>query len=601
MTTRGLKALTAVGTASLAAAALIAPTTADASSRDADTVLLNGYIYTVDSDNSVKKAMAVDDGRIIYVGSNRGARALIGSSTDVIDLDGKMVMPGIQDGHTHTLAGGSALVGCNLHYAPLTVAEFQDNVQSCLDDTADGEPDKWLAVDGWYVQAMLPAGTTLTKADLDVLDTQRPILVSSTDGHTALANSRALELAGIDASTPDPVSGAIEHLPGGEPSGILQDGAQGLVRDLIPPPTAEDNLVAAQAAIDALNAQGVTSFQDAIAGPDDMEAFSTMADNGNLTARAHLASLVSVEDASDPSGIVANLDAIRTQYDDGRLTAKPSITVRNAKFILDGVVQAPAQTAAMLRPYLENVGTEANPEWVPSDHSGSLYWPERKLARVLKAVTKAGWDPHIHAIGDAAVREALDATAAVRDTAWGNKPRISFAHTEVVSKADFDRFAELNVPTAMGFQWAKPAPDSIEAAQPFLGPKRFSRYEPEGDLYRHDARISLGSDWPVDPLDEWFSLKVVITREAAPDSPYASYGPMTPEQALPRVAAIRAMTINGAYQLHQAKQTGSLEVGKFADYIVLDRNIMTIDAADIANTNVLATVVGGDTVYGTLD
>ncbi|WP_169808973.1 amidohydrolase family protein [Microtetraspora fusca] len=186
-------------------------------------------------------------------------------------------------------------------------------------------------------------------------------------------------------------------------------------------------------------------------------------------------------------------------------------------------------------------------------------------------------------------------------TAGHSAVRPAIAHAELVDPADVPRFAKLNVTAAMGFHWAKPAPDSVESVKPYLGARRWANYEPEGDIVRAGGRVSLGSDWPVDPLDEWTAIKTVLTRTAAPDSTYAKEGAMTPHQRLTRAAAIRAVTYNGAYQLRQEAYTGSLEAGKFADLIVLDRNVMKVPAEQIAQTKVLLTMVGGKIVYGTAD
>lgn len=570
----------------------------------ADVVMLNGFVYTVDEKNRVARAIAIDNGRIRYVGTNRGASRFIGKGTEIVDLGGRMVMPGLHDAHLHPISGGGALLECNLQYAPLTLDEFNNRIQTCLQETADEEPDGWLSVRGWYQQAMKPAGTAVTKEDLDQLSTSRPIIVNGTDGHTSVVNSRALELAGITDSTPDPADGEIERDASGEATGILQDGAQDLVRKHVPPPTREDDLEAAKAALEALAEQGVTTFMDAVATERSMAAFRKLGTRGDLTARAHMAALVELADADRQRAALRRLAGYRERYDGGKVERRPQVRVRNAKIFLDGVIQAPAQTAALHDPYLvphedhshDAEGAEDTAS-ATAGNRGDLYWRQRQLNPVVLKLVRKGWEPHIHAIGDRAVTTALNAFAQVRREKPRADVRLSIAHAELVRPADFERFADLGVVAAMGFQWAKHAPDSTDAVKPYIGPNRFSRYEPEGDLHSAGARVSLGSDWPVDPLDEWFALKVVVTRKAAPESPYAKFGAMHPEQALSVRAAIRAATINGAYQLHQERFTGSLERGKFADLIVLDRNLFRIDPERIANTRVLLTMVGGKPVF----
>ena len=571
---------------------------ATAAPRDAaDVVLLDGYVWTGDARDRVVEAVVVDEGRIRYVGNDRAASRFIGRDTEVVHLDGRMVMPGLHDAHLHPLSGGGGLLECNLDYEPLTVAEMKARIQACADETADQEPDRWLTVRGWYQQAMQPVGVRVTKADLDALDTERPILVSGTDGHTSVANSRALALAGVTASTPDPADGSIEHDASGQPTGVLQDGAQNLVEKHVPAPTRADDVKAAQAALDALAEQGVTTFMDAVGSKRSMAAFTKLADRGRLTARAHFAPLVDLADADRRRATLRRLASYRRTFDDGAVRPRPGITVRNAKIFLDGVIQAPAQTAALHDPYLVPHDDHTDGAAAAKGNRGDLYWKNPALDPMVRALTRRGWEPHIHAIGDRAVTTALNAFAKVRADRPRADLRLSVAHAELVRPADFDRFARLGVVAAMGFQWAKHAPDSTDAVKPFLGKKRFSRYEPEGDLTAAGARVSLGSDWPVDPLDEWFALKVVVTRKAAPDSPYAALGAMHPEQGLNVRTALHAATINGAYQLHQDDRTGSLERGKLADLIVLDRNLFHVKPSRIAATKVLLTMVGGKPVY----
>lgn len=563
----------------------------------ADTVMRNGYVYTVDRHDSVAQALAIRDGRIVYVGSDRGVRSYIGPRTTVEDLHGRMVMPGLQDAHNHAMGAGSDLLGCNLHYEPLTVADFKSRIQGCLDATKSEEPDGWLDVVGWYRQAMLPSGTEVTKADLDALSTQRPIAVGSTDGHSTLANSRALQIAGITAATPDPPSGQIIKGPDGQPTGILEDRAQGLVTSKIPPPTDAERVGFAAASLDAMRRQGMTSFMAQIAGPSTMTAYTTLAREGKLTARASMAPDLSADQQRDPAGAINYLSDLRNRFDSGALRPQPGVTVRNVgELFQDGVIQWPAQTASLFKPYLINAGTEENPNWVPGPSRGpDPYTPSNVLRPLVMALVKAGFDPEIHAIGDRAVHHVLDVYDYVRRNSHRPDARLQIAHAELVDPSDYGRFRRLNVTPDMGFQWAKPGPDSIDAAEDFLGPERFNRMEPEGWLYRAGVRLAQGSDWPVDPLDQFFSMEVLVTREGNLGGKYA--GPLGKVPGVPIRGAIRAFTINTAYALHSERQTGSLERGKLADLIVIDQNILRVPSKQISDTKVLQTMVGGKVVY----
>jgi len=584
----------------LAAAALGLATSSRAAAANApvpaDLVLQNGFIYTVDDHNSVQQALAIQGGRIVYVGNDQGSRAYIGKQTKIIDLHGTMVMPGLVDTHNHAIAGGSQLLDCDLKYAPLTVAQFQQKIQACLDDSQATEPDGYLTVVGWYRQAMQPSGTQVTKANLDALKTHRPIIVRSTDGHTTLGNSRALTLAKITRNSPDPHAGRIDRDGAGEPTGIFEDAAEGVIAQPMPVPTAADTLKAAEAALDALRKDGQTAFM--MQGPSkaEIEAWSTLQKKGHLTARAYMAPDVEQDAVSKPELAVQRILDLKREFDSGPMQPRANLWVRNSGEIFqDGVLQWPAQTASMLQPYLINKGTEQKPNWVPGPASGpDPYIPLPQLKALLLALANAGIDPEVHAIGDRAVRHTLDAYAYVRQQLNGRDVRLQIAHAELVDPSDVPRFKKLNVLPDMGFQWAKPSFDSIDAAKDYLGPARFSRVEPEGYLNQAGVRIAQGSDWPVDPLSDWFDMKVLITREGTMGGKYA--GPLGTGPGVPVKDAIRAFTINGAYALHSDQYFGSLEQGKLADLIVINQNLLQIPVNRIPDTKVLMTLVGGETV-----
>jgi predicted amidohydrolase YtcJ len=563
----------------------------------ADTVLHDGFIYTVDNHNSIQEAIAIRGGRIVYVGTNGGVHSYIGQRTNVIDLHGKMVMPGLVDTHNHPISGGSSLLECDLRYAPLTIAQFRQAIQACLDQTKEKEPDTYVTVVGWYRQAMQPSGTQVTKADLDALKTSRPILVQSSDGHTTLANSRAMALATITRDTPDPHSGRIDREASGEPTGIFEDTAEGLVRKPVPPPSASDVLKAAKAALDAFREQGETAFMAQIATELEIQAWATLQKEGLLTARAYMAPDVAADAIAKPEIAVQRILDLRRKFDTGPIGPSPNLWVRNSGEIFqDGVLQWPAQTASLLEPYLINKATEANPDWVPGPSSGpDPYIPLAQLEPLLLALARAGIEPEVHAIGDRAIRHTLDAYAYVRDHLDGQDVRLQISHAELVEPSDLRRFKELSVIPDMAFQWAKPAPDSIDSAKNYLGPARFTRVEPEGYLNRIGVPIAQGSDWPVDPLANWFNMKVLLTREGNSEGKYSGRLGTVPD--VPLKDAIRAFTINGAYALHSERYFGSLESGKLADLIVIDQNLPNIPASQVSNTKVLLTMVGGKTVF----
>ncbi|MDQ2821821.1 MAG: amidohydrolase [Pseudomonadota bacterium] len=566
----------------------------------ADVIYRNGSIYTVDASDSVQQALAVRAGRIVYVGADAGAAAFASSKTRVIDLHGRMLMPGLVDAHMHPQSGGSRLLNCSLDYVPLTVPQFQARIQACLDADTKSGPERWLVVVNWFQQGMLPDGVATSAATLDALKTSRPIIVRSSFGHSAQLNTKGIAVAQIARDTVDPAGGKIVRNAAGQATGLLEDAAQDLAMNLLPPLTVAENLAASTAALDAMRRQGITSFLDAWTDPETMTAFTTLQRQGKLTARAHFAVLIDLDKGATPASAVADLLRQKKQFDQGPTRVAPSMQVRHAKLFMDGVIAAPAFTGAMLAPYLVNQGTLDKPDWQPGPSNGpATYFTQSALEDILTRLARAQIDPHLHVDGDRAVRTSLDAIARLRTTAAGKRVRPALAHDEIVDPDDYPRFAQLDVTPVLSFQWAKPAPDTVGALQDYFGPARYAIVEPQALLRNAGARIAYGSDWPVDPLDAWFALKVGVTRTAAPDAGPEYAGTLTAQPGMPRAAVLRAITLNAAYTLRQETQTGSLEVGKLADFIVLDRNFFTIPAEDIANVKVLQTVVGGKVVFDT--
>ncbi len=561
-----------------------------------DAVYVHGSIWT-GAGGERAQALIVRQGRIGFVGSDAAARSQAGS-LPVIDLNGQFVMPGLVDGHMHPLEGGQKLMKCSLNYQRLTVPQLQAAIQKCLDATRGQEPDGWLEVVAWFREAMIPADADTTLATLDALSTRRPIIVVSSFGHSALINTRARELARIDAHTPDPAGGRINHDAHGEPSGILEDAAYDPVLALIPKFTPAMNHEAALKALAAMRQQGITSFLDAAADAETIGAFAGVAHEGALTARGHFAVVIGAEEGRDPQQAVAAAAALAKRYDQGPAKTAPTIMVRNIKLFLDGVITAPAFTGAMLAPYLENKGTTAQPHWVPGANPGpAVYFPPELLSTIVLTAARAGFEPHMHADGDRAVRAGLDAYAALRQEFPEHKVRAAIAHDEAVDPADYPRYAQLGVIPVLSFQWEKRAPDTLDNDEDYLGPERMRITEPAGYLARAGARIAYGSDWPVDPLNEWFALKVGVTRENDPAAGEKYRGRLGDDPGLTVEQALTAITANSAYELHAEREVGTLEAGKFADFIVLDRDPFAVPPAQLADIKVRRTVVGGRTVY----
>lgn len=582
--------------------------TASAATKKATLVLRNGYVYTVvpkaggvydwqypfphqpaDTPDRVARAVAVRGGKIVFVGSDRGVAKFIGPKTKVINLRGRMLMPSLIDGHSHVLSGGESLTAHSLGYfVPLTIPEVLESIQGFLDATQDDEPDGWLVVEGLDYGSLQPPGTDLWNTDLDTLDTERPIVVNISISHMCIVNSRALELAGIDASTPDPPGGVIGHFPNGEPNGHLSDDAMGLVNDLIPPKTLEEKVKDAEAAQTALLAQGVSEVTDAWSGAGVLEVFQALEQAGGLKIRTH--HFVVVEDqAADVEATVAEWQALRDTYQ------SPKIRVDDAKWMLDGLKAYPVQTGWLLAPYLEDVGTAEDPDWQPSAWSGAPYWDTKKLKAFVAAFNEAGWQTHFHIVGDAACRQALDALQYSRNQHGFRDTRDTIVHIDLCHPLDWPRFHQLGAIGSMSLQWGKRDSMSVEGEEDYLGPDRIARMYPVRSLIENNAVVAAGSDWPVDPLDEWWAMEMGVTR--INDTGDAHYSYPLNNQAIPIEQVLRMNTINSAYQFHEENEVGTLEVGKRANMIVLNQNVLKIAPSKISETKVLTTVIDGKIVY----
>jgi predicted amidohydrolase YtcJ len=571
----------------------------------ADVVLRGGKIVTMDGKGTIAQAVAVRGGRIAFVGSDADAAQRIGSATKVVDLAGRMLMPGFIDSHLHSLAGGRALLMCDLAYQPLTRTELAAKLQACLDASAAAEPDTWLEAVNWDRQATAALDADPTKDVLDALHTTRPIAVTSSDFHAVLANSRAFAVAGIDASTPDPAGGSFLRDANGSPSGICVDAASFQLKAAIPPDTEADLMKQGRAALAALRAQGITTFMDAAAGDAHVRIFKALRDTGELTARVNLAiNLDPAVAGADPTRAIADAKAISTAADAGEPGVSPGVRARVVKVFMDGVVNAPADNGAVLTPYFQNAGTDAAPNWVEGTNLGQLYFPLDTLQPLMLAAVDAGLDMHLHATGERSVRTVLDAVAATRQARPTADFRPAIAHDETVAVADYPRFAALDVMATMSFQWAQRAPYSIGDTENHLGPDRFARMEPFGSLRRAGASIVHGSDWPIDPFDTFLALKVGVTRSGDPTNPHSAAsiapifeGPINADPALSRNEVLTAITTAAARQLRLERQAGSIETGKFADLIVLDRDFLTVPDEELGRNHVLMTMVGGKVVF----
>lgn len=540
----------------------------------ADLVLRGGQIFTAGASDATAAAMAVRGGRIAAVGSDAEIARHVGASTRVIELAGKFVMPGIVDGHAHPLKGGQIIASCSLDYEALTRTQLRDRVAACVAAEPDAGPNDWLEVWTWQAQAIVPVGARITKKTLDRIDTRRPILVRGADGHTALANSRALELAGITAQTLDPPAGKLLRDASGAPSGYLIDGAIAMVASAIPPPSPERLRRYLAAAHAHMLSIGVTAYLAASATPDQLAAWMPVPPG----PRAHLAVLVDPAIEREPVPVAARVRALREGM------RQPNLRVDTIKFFLDGVMEHPAQTAALLSPYL-------------GGDDGELYADPGVLARLATKLEADGWQLHFHAMGDRAVRTALDAIEAARTANGPRDARHTLTHLELIDPADLPRFAGLGAVANFSPQWAQRDAYSVDTLEPYLGSERHGRLYPVRDLLAAGARVSFGSDWPVDPDDRLDAIETAVTRERAKVEPGALPGTLGENQRVSVAEALRAYTANAAFQLHREAEIGTLAPGLLADFVVLDASPFAVKPSEISELRVLETWMDGQRVF----
>jgi predicted amidohydrolase YtcJ len=556
----------------------------------ADLIFSGGAVYTAGAggrrvvpattpDGRPADAVAVIGGRIAAVGTAGGASitGLAGPQTQVVDLRGRALLPGFQDAHVHPAFAGVTMVGCNL-----IGAGSLDEALARIRAYADAHPGKeWVAGSGWRMEWF--AGGTPGRELLDKMVPGRPAYLTNRDGHGAWANTRALERAGIGKGTPDPADGRIERDSDGEPQGSLHEGAANLVGDLVPRPAFDERLAGLLMAQQHMHARGITAWQDAIVGDylgseDPLPVYLAAAASGQLTARVEGALWW---DRSKDAGQLADILGRRERGQAGRFRAN------TVKIMQDGVAES--FTAGMLDPYLDSCGCQ-------TQGRGLSHIDASELRDYVTALDAERFQVHLHAIGDRAVRESLDAIQAARQANGSNDNRHHIAHLQVMHPDDIPRFAALGVTANIQALWAAHEPQMDDLTIPFIGPERSARQYLFGDLIRSGARLAAGSDWAVSSANPLRAIHVAVNR-SLPGATGAEAEPFLPGQSLDLAEALAAYTIGSAYVNHLDDQTGAIEPGKLADVIVLDRDPFAGPAADIASTRVLGTYVGGEQVF----
>jgi predicted amidohydrolase YtcJ len=543
----------------------------------ADLLFVGGVVYTVDAARRRAEAVAVRDGRIVAVGTDTRVRELAGPRTEVVELRGRMLLPGFQDAHVHPAMGGLRLVRCNLGGID-TISGYTEHVAAYA---AAHQDEEWILGGGWSMPAF-PDGVP-DRGTLDAVTAGRPAYLPNRDGHTAWVNSRALERAGVTRDTPDPPGGRIERDAAGDPSGALHESAMGLVGAIVPdssPGQKRDALLAAQAYLHSL---GITAWQDAavgasVVGEDFLDTYLELAESGELTARVAGALWWQRERGLEQlDGLLERRE--RAAKAPGRFRAD------TVKIMQDGVCET--FTAAMLAPYLDAHGHAT------ANRGMSFVEPDALCAYVTR-LDAEGFQVHLHALGDRAVREALDAVAAARQANGYGDNRHHLAHLQVIHPDDVPRFGELGAVANCQALWACNDAQMTELTVPFLGPERVARQYPFGSLERSGAMLAMGSDWSVSSPDPFEQMHVAVNRLPADG---ADAEPLLPAERLPLSTALHAFTMGSAYVNHLDGVTGSIEVGKRADLVVADQDLLAVPVREIGAVRAVLTMVEGQVVH----
>ena len=567
--TRGFAAVaTALAVAAAGQAAEVAP---------ADTLLTNGAIYTLDSKKPWAEAVAISGGKIAYVGTSAGARDLQGAGTKVIDLAGRYVQPGIVDAHVHPIMGGiKSLYDCNFAFTA-TPAEVAHAIAACAKATPEGA---WIRGGQWGSGFFDQYKLDSPKAFLDRITSKHPVYLIDDSGHNGWANSAALAAAQLTKASRDPEGGTIVRGTDGEPTGVLLETAARIFDKILPEWTPEQYVAAARESARLANGYGITSIKDAGLADAAGKAFGELDRRGDLTLNVAIC-------ASTPYGArsktldYAAIEAARNRY------RTPRVHTEFVKIFLDGV-PTPARTAAMLAPYVPDEAHGAN-------FTGSLHVPADVLAADVTELDRRGFTVKIHAAGDRSIRAGLDAIEAARKANGESGLRHELAHASFIDPADIPRFARLGaVADYSPIIWFRSS--IIDAVLAAVGKGRGERMWPTRALLDAGALIASGSDWPAAVPDQnpWVGIEALVTRR---DPRGGTAEPFWPEQAVTLTEALTIYTINGARALRLEKQTGSIEVGKSADLIVLDRNPFKVPIEDVGETKVQLTLFEGRPVY----
>jgi predicted amidohydrolase YtcJ len=527
-----------------------------------DLIVVNARIYTVDNARPMASALAIRNGRILFVGSDAEARTLAGAGTQVLDLGGRTVIPGMVDAHAHLTGLATSLLNVKLAGS----LSYDEVIQRVVERGRTMKPGEWIQGRGWD-QNRWPVKEFPTHEALSRAFPNNPVVLVRVDGHALLANAMAMRLAGITAATKDPEGGRIIRLPNGDPSGVFVDNAEGLVSRHIPSLSDARLKDATIAAIAELNRWGLVGVHDAGEPRHVIETFEELAKEN----RYNLRNYVMVSDNEKDIAYYTSRGPQSGLYDG-------HIWIRAIKTYADGALGS--RGAALLAPYSDDPGD-----------TGLLVSTPDHLEKVAEIGLRSGFQVNTHAIGDRGNRVALDAFEAALKAVPTADHRFRIEHAQVVSPTDIPRFAKLGVIPSMQ---ASHQTSDMRWAEARVGPERIKGAYAWRSFLNTGVIVPNGSDLPVEQVNPLISFHSAVTRQ---DSANWPEGGWYPEQVMTREEALQSMTIWPAYAAFQEKELGSLTPGKYADFVVLDRDIMRVPVTEIVQTRVLATYLGGKSVY----
>ncbi len=532
----------------------------------ASAIYHNGNVYTMDEDRPKASAIAIDaDGAIVFVGSDNAAMLLRDDDTRLIDLDGRTVLPGLIDAHGHIAGQGSFELGVLELSA---VAAQHELVETVAARARELEPGAWVLGGRWDHESW-PSGTLPTHNDLSSVTPDNPVWLRRVDGHAGLANAQAMRLAGITRDTVSPAGGEILKNEHGEPTGVFVDRAMSLISRAIEAnsPSNEDLILAAQ---DHLLRVGLVGAHDAGIGPEEGEDFKRLAEDGRLKIR--VAAMLSA--AYAPAYLPEHEPYISDRF-----------VFRSVKYYMDGAMGS--RGAWLLEPYTDRPTSDGEP------YTGLAVGDPRELEELSRLAIEHGWQMRTHAIGDRANREVLDAYERALNSAGklDSDHRFAVEHAQMLHPADIPRFAELGVLPSM-----QPRHETTDMrwVEERIGRERAKGTYAWQSLLKSGARIPAGSDFPVEPPNPFLGIYACVTRADESGRPEGGW---QPQERMTREQALRAFTLDAAYAVFQEQTCGSLEMGKSADFIVIDRDVMACEEREILGTKVLRTVIRGETVF----